>query len=191
MVFQKVNEMSVDEAKLVSKAIINVINEFLESIEKNFPNMGFGEIAQVLNSIQSDIDSSSGPFLSADKINEITSVLFDTFSRMNDELESNLQKLFSSYKEISNYIFENNLDIEFRLLNFNHSRIDDIKKNNVHLFDALKKIKDSNYEDETTLRGLFSIFSSIVETSEQLHSKELIGFRNKLNQFAQSSQSSY
>lgn len=121
MVSQKVNELSFDEAKKHTKIIISIINEFLDSVEKIFPGIGYGEMAESLMSLQSDIDSSSKPFLPSTKINEYTSALFDTFSTMNPDLENNLKKLFESYKEIANFISDNKSDIEFTLLGFQSS----------------------------------------------------------------------
>lgn len=191
MVSQKVSELSFDEAKKHTKIIISIINEFLDSVEKIFPGIGYGNMAEFLISLQSDIDSSSKPFLTSTKINECTSVLFDAFSTMNPELENNLKQLFNSYKEIGNFISDNNADIEFLLLGFKSSRVDDIKQNNVHLMEILPKLKQVNYDDELLLRGLFSIFSSIVETSEELHREALVNFRNRLNQYAQNNNLSY
>lgn len=191
MVFQKVNELSFEDAKKLTEAIIGVINEFLDSVENLFPGIGYGDFAKSLTSFQSDIESSTKASLSSSTINEYATALFDTFTTMNPDLENNLQKLFNAYKEVSHFIFTNNADIEFRLLDFEDSRINDIKKNNEHQNNALSKIKESGYTDETSLRALFSIFSSIIETSEQLHREELINYRNNVNEYSRNNQLGY
>jgi len=40
MVFKRVNEISFENAKKAVKVIIDVLNEFLDSIEKIYPNIG-------------------------------------------------------------------------------------------------------------------------------------------------------
>ena len=191
MVSQKVTDLSFDEAKQHTKIITGIINEFLDSVEQIFPGIGYGDMAESLKSLQSEINSSSKPFLSSIKINEYTSALFDAFTTMNPDLENNLQKLFNSYKEIGNFIFENHSDIPFTLLDFKNSRVDDIKANNHDLMQIIPKLKKVNYEDVSLLRGLFSIFTSIVETSEELHREALLEFRNKLNEYAKNHDLSY
>ena len=191
MVFKRVNEISFENAKKAVKVIIDVLNEFLDSIEKIYPNIGYGELVKTLTLLQSNVKLSTGPFLSSTEINENVSLLFEIFSTMNDDLKNNLQKLFEAYREITSFIFSNNANIDVKLLDFQHSRIEDIKINNKHLNDALMKMKDSNYTDETLLRSLFSIFSSIVETSEELHRKELNSHCDKINTFSKSKKLSY
>ena len=184
MVSRKVADLSFDEAKQHTNIITGIINEFLDSVEQIFPGIGYGDMVESLKSLQSEINSSSKPFLSSTKVNEYTSALFDVFTTMNPDLENNLQKLFDSYKEIGNFISGNNSDIDFTILDFRNSRVDDIKDNNDNLMEIIPKLKKVNYEDVSLIRGLFSIFTSIVETSEELHREALLEFRNKINEYA-------
>lgn len=191
MTSQKVSVLSFDEAKQHTKIITGIINEFLDSVEQIFPGIGYGDMAESLKSLQSEINSSSKPFLSSIKINKYANALFAAFTTMNPDLENNLQKLFNSYKEIGNFISGNNSDIDFTILDFKNSRVDDIKANNHDLMEIIPKLKKVNCEDVSLLRGLFSIFTSIVETSEELHREALLEFRNKLNEYAKNHNLSY
>ena len=45
MVYQKVTDLSFDEAKQHTKIITGIINEFLDSVEQIFPGIGYGDMA--------------------------------------------------------------------------------------------------------------------------------------------------
>ena len=47
-------------------------------------------------------------------------------------IEKNLQDLFDAYKEISDFFVKNNTDIEFKLLDFEHVKINKMKNNVLH-----------------------------------------------------------
>jgi len=63
-----------------------------------------------------------------------------------------------------------------------------------NVFDSnqvLYTLKQQNYKDIVALRGLFSTFSSTIETTERLFLDELIQYRDRINQFAENNNMQY
>ncbi len=52
-------------------------------------------------------------------------------------------------------------------------------------------LKNKNYQDRVALRGLFSAFSSMVETVEKAFLEEFINFRDRINQYAMTNKLQY
>lgn len=188
---QYAKDLSMEDAKKAIKNITEVIRDFLCSVEQVFPEHGYGVLAKNISHLDNTIQDYSGPFLNDHDIDLHINPLLHTFTHMNADVENNLQNLFEAYKEISDFLSKNQTNIEFKLLDFEHSKINKMKNNVLDSNLILSTLKQNNFKDVVALRALFSSFSSTVETTEKQFLDELIRYRDKINQFAQNNSLSY
>ena len=184
-------DLSLVDAKKAAGHIIEVPRDFLNSIEKVFPGKGYGDLANAIDGLKNDIENCNGTFLDESKIDWYINQLLATFTAMNPEIEKNLQDLLESYKEISDFLFNNNTNIEFKLLDFEHKKIEKMKTNVFDSNRVLYTLKQQNYKNIVALRGLFSTFSSTIATTESSFLDELIQYRDRINQFAKNNEIQY
>jgi len=191
MGYKVAKDLSLEEAKQAVQHIISVPKDFLDSIEKVFPNKGYGKLSGTLQNLQNDVQKCDNQFLTENKINWYINQMLETFTAINPNIEKNLKDLFEAYKEISDFLYKNNTGIDFKLLDFEHEKIEKMRDNVFDSNSALYSLKQSDYKDRTSLRALFSTFSSIIETSEKLFLEELINYKNRINQFSNNNNLNY
>lgn len=188
---QYAKDLSLGDARRAVDHIISVIHEFVSSIEQALPGRGYGELASTLETLNESVQKCSGRFLSNDTVDWYINQLLETFTRMNPHIEQNLKDFFEAHKEIANFLDKNPGILEYKLLDFQDSTIYKMKENAGDSNLILSTLKQKNYNDKIALRGLFSTFSSMVETSEKAFLEEFITYRDKINQHARNRNMQY
>jgi len=191
VVFRSAQDLDLESAKKATKNIIDVIVDFLNSVEAVFPNSGYGDLSKNMCYLRNDVNNCKGPFLDLSQIDRYIGSLLDAFTRMNPDIEKNLRDLYDAYVEVSDFLVNNNTNIDFKLLDFDPHKVTKMRNN---VFDSnliLFTLKQENYRDKVALRALFSSFSSVVETTEKSFLDELLKYRDRINQFAINNQIQY
>jgi len=191
MAHRNAKDLSLEDAKKATQNITDVITGFLCSVEQVFPQSGYGNLANEISGLNTTIQDCSGPFLSDKDIDFYIGRLMHTFTHMNPAIEKNLQDLFEAFKEITDFLDKNQTNIDFKLLDFDDSKINKMKSNVMDSNLTLLTLKQKNFKDIVALRALFSTFSSTVETTERQFLDELIRYRDRINQFANNNNNSY
>jgi hypothetical protein len=177
-------DLTLDEAKKAVNNIIEIINEFLCSIEQAIPHQGYGRLASSLVKLNSDVQKCSGPFLKTATVDDFIQTLFTTFTRMHPNIEKNLQDMFEAQKEIILFLEQHNKPFEYKNLDFDDDIINKMKDVTMYTNQILPKLKQSNYSDMTGINALLLNHSSRVETVVKAFLEELTKYRDKINQYA-------
>ena len=90
MVFRSAQDLDLESAKKATKNIIDVIVDFLNSVEAVFPNSGYGDLSKNMCYLRNDVNNCKGPFLDLSQIDRYIGSLLDAFTRMNPDIEKNL-----------------------------------------------------------------------------------------------------
>ena len=188
---QYAKDLSIDDAKLAVLHITEIIDGFVSSINTLQPGKGYDVLSDIIKDLNQNVQNCSGPFLTYDIIDNNINLFLETFTKLHPNLEKNLTDFFKSHIEITKFLSENPGVAEYKLLAFNDTTIEKIREIALDLDSILIELQKKNCNDRNILRGLFSGFSSLVETTEKAFLEEFISFRNKINQYSVTQQMGY
>lgn len=188
---QYAKDLSLMDAKLAIQHITDIIDGFVSSIDVLQPGKGYDVLSHMMSDLNHKVQNCSGPFLTYDNIDNNINLLLLTFTKLHPNLEKNLTDFFESHIEIAKFLSDNPGVAEYKLLAFNDTTIEKMKEIALDLDSIMTELEKKNCNDRNMLRGLFSGFSSLVETTEKAFLEEFISFRDKINQHSTNQQTGY
>lgn len=172
MVARSTANLTWSEAQDAVDHIADIIWEFLDSIDKQFPGVGYRKLADDLVSMKTQTRQASQPFLDAASCDSFINQYLQTFTNINNSIDQNLQDFNSAYTEIANFFASNQTAGNFQLTNYGNPRIEQMVKINSAsniILPALKK----NPNSIINLYASFAVHSSKTEMAEYALLKEI------------------
>lgn len=157
--------LTLQEGKQACKHLIDVIFEFVDSVDKIFPNAGYDVLAQHLTTMKNDVNKASGPFLTEDICNKFIHEFLYSFTHINPSLDTNLQNFNSAYVDISDFFANNPTAGSFQLTNYGNARVTQMVKINQASNEVLTALKTDPC-NIVNLHASFAVHSSKTEMSE-------------------------
>jgi len=172
MVARSTADLTWVEAQDAVDHIADIIWEFVDSIDKQFPGGNYRQLADNLVSMKTQTRQANQPFLSSTDCDDFINSYLQTFTNINGSIDQNLQDFNAAYTEIANFFASHQTAGEFQLTNYGNPRIEQMVKVNSAsnvILPALKQDPDSIIN----LYASFAVHSSKTEMAEYALLKEL------------------
>jgi len=165
MTARPASSLTLEEAKQACKHLIDVIYEFVDSIDKAFPSANYNVLATHLISMKDNIQNASGPFITNDTCDKFIHEFLFSFTHINPDIDENLQEFNNAYTEIANFFASNPNAGNFQLTNYGNERVRQMVKINQASNEVLTAMKNDPC-NVTSLYAAFAVHSSKTEMSE-------------------------
>lgn len=172
---QPVSSLSFQDAQKACEHLLDIIYEFVDSINTVFPGAGYDVLASHLVSMKANILTAKGPFLKNNVCEEFIGEFLYTFTHFNPDIEQNLQDFHKAYVEITQFFKDNPGKGSFQLTDYGDDRVEQMVKINHASNEVLTSLKNDPC-NVIVLYASFAIHSSKTQMSEYALLNELANY---------------